>query len=85
MVSIKNIFFILPDHNRYSGNFSTFLIPGLSPTHIGTLIIGEMLRKKGYRVKVFDEKIAPVNIKYIKDADIVGISISTVSALRGYE
>jgi len=84
-IKIKNIFFILPDHRRYSGNFSTFLLPGLSPTHIGTLIIGEMLRKRGYYVKIFDEKIAPVLISQIKGVDIVGISISTVSALRGYE
>ena len=82
---MKHIFFILPDHKRYSGNFSTFLIPGLSPSHIGTMIIGEMLRKKGYYVKIFDEKIAPVSIKQLKGADLIGISISTVSALRGYE
>lgn len=82
---IKNIFFVLPDHRRYSGNFSTFLLPGLSPSHIGTLIIGEMLRKQGYNIKIFDEKIAPVSITQIRGADLVGISISTVSALRGYE
>jgi len=82
---MKHIFFILPDHKRYSGNFSTFLIPGLSPSHIGTMIIGEMLRKKGYHVKIFDEKIAPVSIKQLRGADLIGISISTVSALRGYE
>lgn len=82
---MKYIFFVLPDHRRYSGNFSTFLLPGLSPTHIGTLIIGEMLRRRGYRVKVFDEKITPVNVNQLKGADLVGISISTVDALRGYE
>ncbi|MHA1147920.1 MAG: B12-binding domain-containing radical SAM protein [Promethearchaeota archaeon] len=81
----KRIFFILPDHRRYSGNFSTFILPGLSPTHIGTLIIGEMLRKRGYTVKIFDEKIFPVSLNHLKDADVVGISISTISALRGYE
>jgi len=79
------IFFVLPDHNRYSGNFSTFLLPGLSPTHIGTMIMGEMLRKRGYSIKIFDEKISPVNINRFEGADLVGISISTVDALRGYE
>ncbi len=44
-----------------------------------------MLRKKGYNVKIFDEKIAPVSINRVKGADLIGISISTVSALRGYE
>ncbi len=76
---------MLPDHRRYSGNFSTFILPGLSPTHVGTLIIGELLRRKGYCVKIFDEKIAPVSVQRLKRADLVGISISTVNAHRGYE
>lgn len=44
-----------------------------------------MLRERGYEVKIFDEKIFPVSIDHMRGADVVGISISTVSALRGYE
>jgi len=47
--------------------------------------MGEMLRRKGYHVKVFEEKINPVKLSQLKDADLIGISIQTITANRGYE
>ncbi|MHA1310377.1 MAG: B12-binding domain-containing radical SAM protein [Candidatus Helarchaeota archaeon] len=85
MKKIKNIIFILPDQNRFSANFSTFQISGFRLPHLGCLIIGELLRKKGYNVLVFEEKIKPVNMNDIQGADLVGISIQTLTAIRGYQ
>ncbi|MHA1271313.1 MAG: B12-binding domain-containing radical SAM protein [Candidatus Helarchaeota archaeon] len=85
MKKIKNIRFILPDQNRFSANFSTFQVGGFRLPHLGLLIIGEMLRRKGYSVEVFEEKIKPVTMKDIEGADLVGISIQTITAVRGYQ
>ena len=83
MKKIKHIKFILPDQNRFSANFSTFQIGGFRLPHLGTLIIGELLRRKGYSVEVFEEKIRPVSMANIEGVDLVGISIQTITALRG--
>jgi radical SAM superfamily enzyme YgiQ (UPF0313 family) len=85
MKKFNNIKFILPDQNRFSANFSTFEVGGLRLPHLGFLIIGEMLRKRGYRVEIFEEKINPINMADIEGADIVGISIQTITAVRGYQ
>ncbi|NVM27888.1 MAG: B12-binding domain-containing radical SAM protein [Candidatus Helarchaeota archaeon] len=86
MNKIKNVKFIIPDQNRFCANFSTVQAKGLRLPHLGLLIIGEMLRReKGCSVEVFEEKIKPVSISDIEGADIVGISIQTVAAIRGYQ
>ncbi|NHI94536.1 MAG: radical SAM protein [Candidatus Lokiarchaeota archaeon] len=82
---MKRIRFILPDQNRFSGNFSTLVIPGLKLPHIGTCIMGEMLRRKGYDVQIIDEKITPLESSDVMDSDLIGISISTVTAVKGYQ
>ena len=86
MSKIQNIKFILPDENRFCANFSTFETKGLRLSHLGLLIIGEMLRReKGCSVEVFDEKIKPVSMSDLEGADVVGISIQTIAAIRGYQ
>ncbi|MHA1230106.1 MAG: B12-binding domain-containing radical SAM protein [Candidatus Helarchaeota archaeon] len=85
MPEIKNIVFILPDQNRFSANFSTFQVGGFRLPHLGLLIIGEMLRIKGYNVIVYEEKIKPVTMDDINGADLVGISIQTLTSIRGYQ
>jgi len=44
-----------------------------------------MLRKKGYDVKIVDEKVTPLEDSDIEGVDLVGISISTVTAVKGYQ
>ncbi len=86
MSGIKKIKFILPDENRFCANFSTFETKGLRLSHLGLLIIGEMLRKeKNCSIEVFDEKITPVSMADLEGADLVGISIQTIAAVRGYQ
>ncbi len=82
---MKRITFILPDQNRFSANFSTIVIPGLKLPHIGTCIMGEMLRRKGYDVQIIDEKITPLKSSDVMDSDLIGISLSTVTAVKGYQ
>ncbi len=84
-MKIKRIIFILPDQNRYSCNFSTLTIPGLKLPHLGLCVIGEILRRKGYEIKIVDEKITPLEDSDIEGADLAGISISTVTAVKGYQ
>ena len=83
MKKINQIKFILPDENRFCANFSTFETKGLRLSHLGLLIIGEMLRKeKNCTVEGFDEKIKPVSMTDLEGADLVGISIQTIAAVR---
>ena len=77
--------FILPDQNRFSGNFSTLVIPGLKLPHIGTTILGEMLSRRGYDVQIIDEKITPLKTSDVMGSNLIGISISTVTAVKGYQ
>ncbi|MBD3227104.1 MAG: radical SAM protein [Candidatus Lokiarchaeota archaeon] len=85
MKKIKKIKFILPDQNRFSANFSTFEVGGLRLPHLGLIIIGEMLNRRGYSVKVYEEKIRPIKMRELSDADLIGISIQTITAIRGYQ
>ena len=86
MGKINNVKLILPDENRFCANFSTLETGGLRLSHLGLLIIGEMLRAKtGCSVEVFDEKIEPISMSDIEGADLVGISIQTIAAIRGYQ
>ncbi len=86
MKKLKNIKLILPDEHRFCANFSTFETKGLRLSHLGLLIIGEMLRKeRDCSVEVFDEKIKPVSMAELEGADAVGISIQTLAAVRGYQ
>ena len=82
---MKKITFILPDQNRFSGNFSTLVIPGLKLPHIGLCIIGELLRRKGFDVQIIDEKVTPLITSDVMESDLIGISISTITAVKGYQ
>ncbi|MHC1590949.1 MAG: hypothetical protein ACXQS8_02590, partial [Candidatus Helarchaeales archaeon] len=82
---MKKILFILPDNLRFSANFSTITLPGLRLPHLGLCIIGELLRQKGYDVTIIEEKIERVKPEDLVGVDLVGISIQTVTAIRGYQ
>lgn len=80
----KVIRLIYPEARRYSGNLSTHKVLGLATAHAGLTILAELLIRKGHDVRVFDERIAPVPLKELTKADLVGISIQTMDALQGY-
>jgi len=80
----KVIRLIYPQARRYSGNLSTHKVMGLATSHSGLTVLSEILTAKGHDVKVFDERIAPVPLSKLTEADLVGISIQTLDAPQGY-
>jgi radical SAM superfamily enzyme YgiQ (UPF0313 family) len=59
--------------------FSKFPIPRL-----GTVLLGSILKERGYNSRVFIEDIAPPDWKAFQDVPIVGISSITSTAPRAY-
>jgi radical SAM superfamily enzyme YgiQ (UPF0313 family) len=59
--------------------FSQFPLPRL-----GTLILGTMMRKRGWEVELFVEDFRKVDFKVVAAADVVGISTITSTAPRAY-
>src|SRR5512136_2607510 len=60
--------------------FSKFPIPRL-----GCLILGTILKKKGYEVKVFVEDFERPAWTFVENSDLVCISTITSTAWRAYE
>lgn len=52
---------------------------------LGTIILGTMLSKAGYDVKIFVEEIKGIDFGELFEADAVGISTITSTAPRAYE
>lgn len=52
---------------------------------LGTLILATILRDNGYDVEVQIEELGEIKRDSIRNADVVGISIITPTARRGYE
>jgi len=59
--------------------FSRFPIPRL-----GTVLLGTILKERGFAVKVFIEDVSYIDWGFIKSSDIVGISSITSTAPRAY-
>jgi hypothetical protein len=59
--------------------FSQFPLPRL-----GTLILGTMMKKRGWEVELFVEDFRKVDFDVIASADLVGISTITSTAPRAY-
>ncbi|MFC1721885.1 B12-binding domain-containing radical SAM protein [Patescibacteria group bacterium] len=76
---IKKIVLIEPKESGWNV-FSLFNIPRL-----GVPILGTILRDRGFKVRVFVEKIAPIDWNYIKHADLVGISVVSNTAYESYK
>jgi radical SAM superfamily enzyme YgiQ (UPF0313 family) len=76
---IKKIVFIEPK----SPGFHVYSRWGLP--RLGTLVLGSILKQKGYEVKVFVEDIRGINFEDVFEADAVGISTITSTAPRAYE
>ncbi|MBL7032042.1 MAG: B12-binding domain-containing radical SAM protein, partial [Nitrospira sp.] len=76
---LKNIYFI---EARSPGShiFSFTALPRL-----GSILLGTILKQKGYNVKVFIEDIAPPEWDLFDDADMVCISSITPTANRAFQ
>ncbi|MBI2569394.1 MAG: B12-binding domain-containing radical SAM protein [Candidatus Schekmanbacteria bacterium] len=81
---MQRFHFVVPMARRYSPNFSTNRIAGLVTAHAGPAILAEQLRRRGMAVRVFDEHVAPADLNLIAQADMVGVSVSTLEAVQGY-
>ncbi|MBI5492811.1 MAG: B12-binding domain-containing radical SAM protein [Deltaproteobacteria bacterium] len=52
----------------------------------GVLILGSILKSAGYEVEIYCEALGPFDLREaVKSADIVGISVITPTAKKGYE
>lgn len=52
---------------------------------LGLIYIGTMLRNDGHDVTVYNENIKEIDFSQIKDSAVLGISILTSTAYRGYQ
>ena len=59
--------------------FSQFTLPRL-----GTLILGTLMKRRGWEVELFVEEIRKIDYDLVKDADLAGISTITPTAPRAY-
>ncbi len=76
---MKNIYFI-EAKSPGSHIFSRTALPRL-----GSVLLGTILKKKGYNVKVFIEDIAPPAWNMLEDADLICISSITSTATRAFQ
>ncbi len=76
---IKKIVFIEPKSPGYHV-FSRWGLPRL-----GTIMLGTILKRHGYDVKIFVEDVRSITFEDVFDADAVGISTITSTAPRAYE
>ena len=59
-------------------------VRSLTP-NLGPVVIASLLKQQGHKVEVISEYITQLNFREIQKADLVGISITTYNAKRGYE
>ena len=52
---------------------------------LGCILLGTILRERGYDVEVFIEENAPIDPTSIREADVIGISTLTPTASRSYQ
>jgi radical SAM superfamily enzyme YgiQ (UPF0313 family) len=59
--------------------YSRFGLP-----RIGVVLLGTILRELGYEVSVMVEAVQPFDMDLVRQADLVGISVITPTAMRAY-
>jgi radical SAM superfamily enzyme YgiQ (UPF0313 family) len=59
-------------------------VRALTPS-LGPVTVASLLKHEGHEAEVISEYVTKLNIEEINRADLVGISINTYNALRGYE
>ncbi len=67
-----------PFYNFYSAFIKD--LPLLGPIYLGTI-----LKNEGHDVTIYNENIRKLDLSKIADSDVLGISIMTTTAPRGYE
>ncbi len=67
-----------PDYNVYSKYLKKLPL-------LGNIYLGTILKNKGYDVKLYNENISKVDYSKLKEYDVLGVSIITSTAPRGYE
>lgn len=75
---MKSIIFIEPKSPSLH-IFSKYPLPRL-----GTLILGTMMKRRGWEVEVFVEELRKIDFKAVEAADLVAISTITSTAPRAY-
>ena len=75
---IRKIVFVEPK-STHLHIYSRVCIPRL-----GSVLLGTIMRNKGYDVRVYIEDIAPVDMNEVMSADLVGISALTSTAPQSY-
>jgi anaerobic magnesium-protoporphyrin IX monomethyl ester cyclase len=75
---MKKIVFIEPKAPNLH-IFSQFPLPRL-----GTILLGTIMKKRGWDVEIFVEQMRKIDYEIIKNADLVGISTITPTAPRAY-
>jgi radical SAM superfamily enzyme YgiQ (UPF0313 family) len=75
---MKKIVFIEPKATNLH-IFSQFPLPRL-----GTILLGTIMKKRGWDVEIFVEEMRKIDYEIIKNADLVGISTITPTAPRAY-
>jgi len=53
--------------------------------NVGPVVIASLLKKSGHDVEVISEYVSRLDIHELNQADLVGISITTYNATRGYQ
>lgn len=51
---------------------------------LGLPILGTILKREGFEVSIFSEKIQPLAVKELQRFDLIGFSLLTNSSIRGY-
>ncbi len=74
----KKVVFVEPS-STHLHVYSRLTIPRL-----GSVLLGTIMRDRGWDVKVYIEDIAPVDMTEVLSADIVGISALTSTAPPSY-
>src|SRR5512143_780867 len=74
----KKVVFVQPSSSHLHV-YSRLTIPRL-----GSVLLGTIMRDRGWDVKVYVEEIAPVDMGAVLSADIVGISTITSTAPPSY-
>ncbi len=64
-------------------NFYTWIIKHMPL--LGAIYLGTILKNEGHDVTIYNENLKKVDYSKIKDSDILGISIMTSTAPRGYQ
>ncbi|WP_244901129.1 cobalamin B12-binding domain-containing protein [Leptospirillum ferriphilum] len=76
----KRKFVLVEPKSTHLHVYSRYTIPRL-----GVILLGTMLRDRGWDVRVYIEDVSPVDMTEVLSADIVGISTLTSTAPQSYK